>query len=35
MDNNTDTRYLNGKIYALICEKKNIKYCGSTFRKLN
>tara|TARA_R110000787_G_scaffold118265_1_gene229097 strand:+ start:86 stop:709 length:624 start_codon:yes stop_codon:yes gene_type:complete len=35
MDNNTDTRYLNGKIYELICDKTNQKYCGSTFRKLN
>ena len=35
MDNNIDTRYLNGKIYALICDKTNQRYCGSTIRTLN
>ena len=34
MDNNIDTRYLNGKIYALICDKTNQRYCGSTIRTL-
>jgi len=35
MDTDIDYRYLNGKIYKLVCNKEDLIYIGSTIETLN